>query len=620
MVKNNAQRFFSNIRLGWKLSILIVLIVLMMGFMTNYFVRLSLKPVLREELSKKGFTIASTLAANALEPILLENQIKLQQLLHNTKAGDKDVRYAFVLDGSGKIVAHTFKKGFPRRLAEINIPEPGKPYRIQRLDSEEGFIDDIAVPILEGKAVFVRVGITETFITQTISSIEQSVIGVTVLTSLAGMILAFLAVNFLLVPLGNLARGVREFGEGKLKSRITSESNDEIGMLVQFFNTMADNLSSLITEVQNSAEALETEKNQLAVTLHSIGEGVITTDIEGKIVLVNKAAEKLTGWDQYEASGQRFDNVFRIIDEYNRKHHENPVTTVLAIGKTVTLYEGIILLSRDSSEYLINASVAPILDSNNNILGTVLVFQDVTAERKMEEELIKAEKLESLGLLAGGIAHDFNNILTGILGNISLARRYIDEKSMAGNRLTAAENACTRAQGLTQQLITFARGGAPIKQKVYMNELLQETVHFVLSGTNVKCDFSLADDLSPVEVDKGQMSQVISNLVINAVQAMPEGGKVNISSENTHLTDSDHMDPLPEGLYIKITVSDRGCGIPQTKTGRIFDPYFTTKKGGSGLGLTSTYSIIKRHGGAITVDSQAGKGTTFTFFLKALTS
>ncbi len=618
MLKSNAQRFFSNIKLGWKLSILIVLIVLMMGLMTNFFIRTSLKPVLHEELNRKGITIATTLAANALEPILLENHIKLQQLLHNTQAGDKDVRYAFILDRNNKVVTHTFNRGFPRKLAEINSSLQDKPYRVVHIDTEEGLIEDIAVPILEGKAGMVRVGISEAFVKKTISSIEQGVIGVTVLTSLAGTILAFFAVNFLLVPLGKLSRGVREFGEGNLESRITSESNDEIGMLAQFFNTMADNLCSLITQVQNSAEALETEKNQLAVTLHSIGDGVITTDIEGKIVLVNKVAEKLTGWNQYEASGQRFDNIFRIIDEYNRKHYENPVTTVLAIGTTVTLYDGIILLSRDSSEYLINASVAPILDSNNNILGTVLVFQDVTAERKMEEELIKAEKLESLGLLAGGIAHDFNNLLTGILGNISIARTYIDKESKASSRLTAAENACMRTQGLTRQLITFARGGAPIKQKVSMNELLRETVHFVLSGTNVKCDFSLADDLSPVEVDKGQMSQVISNLVINAVQAMSERGKVNISSENTRFTDSDQTAPVPEGLYIKIMVSDHGCGIPQTQISQIFDPYFTTKKGGSGLGLTSTYSIIKKHGGVITVDSQAGKGTTFTFFLKAL--
>jgi signal transduction histidine kinase/ActR/RegA family two-component response regulator len=248
--------------------------------------------------------------------------------------------------------------------------------------------------------------------------------------------------------------------------------------------------------------------------------------------------------------------------------------------------------------------------------ATLIFVRDITERKQLEEERQRVEKLESIGTLAGGIAHDFNNLLTGILGNITLAQRYVEPESQVADRLLEAERASLRAKDLTQQLLTFSTGGAPVKKTASIAELLQESATFALRGSKVRCEFSLPDDLWPVEVDEGQMSQVITNLILNADQAMPGGGTINIRAENTVIKGKGDL-PLPKGNYIKITVKDQGIGIPKKHLAKIFDPYFTTKQKGSGLGLATAYSIIKNHGGYITVESEVGVGTTFYIYLPA---
>ena len=234
----------------------------------------------------------------------------------------------------------------------------------------------------------------------------------------------------------------------------------------------------------------------------------------------------------------------------------------------------------------------------------------------MEDELLKAQKLDSISLLAGGIAHDFNNILTSILGNISLAKM-IRDPQVIENKLINAENACEKAKGLTQQLLTFSKGGLPVKELTCLDKILKDSALFASSGANTKCEFSIPDDLWWVEIDKGQINQVISNLVINANQAMPNGGVISISAMNVILEYLKHNLPLKEGNYVKVSISDHGIGIPDDIMPKIFDPFFTTKPKGNGLGLSTCYSIIMKHGGYITVDSQNGIGTTFSFYLQA---
>ena len=249
----------------------------------------------------------------------------------------------------------------------------------------------------------------------------------------------------------------------------------------------------------------------------------------------------------------------------------------------------------------------------------VLVFRDITERQRNEAERRKAEALEQLGLLAGGIAHDFNNLLTAIIGNISLASLLLPSDNELTARLIDAKNASMRARDLAQQLLTFARGGAPIKKTASIGKLIQDTVSFSLRGTQSRSEFDFGQDLWPAEIDPGQISQVIANLVVNADQAMPNGGTLRVSCDNFNYTPATGpvISDLSPGEYIRISIHDEGVGIPNEYLKRIFDPYFTTKAKGTGLGLATTYSIVKNHNGLITVNSELHSGSTFTVYLPA---
>lgn len=375
-------------------------------------------------------------------------------------------------------------------------------------------------------------------------------------------------------------------------------------------------LHRMLTERQQTEEALAAEKERLAVTLRSIADGVITSDTEGRIVLMNRVAEELTGWSQSEARGKSLGEVIHILDERTRQRRLSPGEAMLQSGRANSSSSQVILVARDGRERLISESSAPIRDQDGKIRGAVLVLRDVTEKRKLEDELLKVERLESLGVLAGGLAHDFNNILMAILGNLSLARLYAPPGDRVHERLEAAEKAALRARDLTERLLTFARGGAPIRSMASIAELIRDSAGFALTGSNVRCEFSLPEDLWPVEVDRGQIGQAIQNLIINADQAMPDGGIIRVRAENVIVTDQMPL-PLSPGKYVKVIIADQGMGIHREHLGKIFDPYFTTKPKGSGLGLTTAYSIIRRHGGHIAVDSQMGRGTVITFYLPA---
>ena len=384
---------------------------------------------------------------------------------------------------------------------------------------------------------------------------------------------------------------------------------------LELLSFVSDNIA-LAIERKRAEEAFAAEKERLAVTLRSIGDGVISTDIEGRIVLMNKVAEELTGWNESDAVGKPIAEVFQIYNESSRKHCVNPVDKVIKSGMIIELSNHTMLISKDGTERIIADSGAPIRDKNSIIIGVVLVFRDVTEQRKMEEELIKATKLESIGMLAGGIAHDFNNILTAITGNVSLAKTRTDPEDEMFEMLTDVENASKRARDLTLQLLTFSKGGAPIKKTTSIANLIVNSVNFALRGSNVRCGFSIPDNTWTVEVDEGQMIQVINNLIINADQAMPDGGLIQVQLENTKLA-KDQIPCLNEGNYIKFSVTDNGIGIPDKFIHKIFDPYFTTKEKGSGLGLATSYSIVKKHDGHIIVESVIGTGTTFYVYLPA---
>lgn len=372
-----------------------------------------------------------------------------------------------------------------------------------------------------------------------------------------------------------------------------------------------------ISALKAAESELAAEKELLRITLQSIAEGVITSDVDGRIVLLNEVAELLTGWSQEEAQGKPVCEVFWLITDSNRQDCINITSEALKAGAvSLDTTSEAILVSQDGSERWISLNAATIESMAGDIQGVVVAFRDITAEKTMEAEVQKARKIESLGVLAGGIAHDFNNILTGIVGNISLAKMLSPPDSRAVETLSRAESACHRAQGLTHQLLTFAKGGAPIRKTISVVDLITETAVFSLRGSNVRCDLRIDEDLWMAYVDAGQISQVMSNMVLNADQAMPGGGLITVAAKNCELG-ADATVPVKPGKYIVVTITDAGCGIGQEMQERIFDPYFTTKAKGSGLGLASSYAIVKKHEGHIEVHSTPGRGSTFTVYLPA---
>lgn len=380
--------------------------------------------------------------------------------------------------------------------------------------------------------------------------------------------------------------------------------------------TLVDTNRHLAEESRARLQAMQQladERQRLTVTLRSIGDGVIATDTAGTVVLLNGIAEKLCGWEEKDALGRPLTEVFQLVDSRSGETVTNPVETVLATGELVELANHVVLISRDGSRYRIADSGAPIVDLDEMIIGAVLVFRDVSEKERLEEEAFRAQKLESLGVLAGGIAHDFNNILTAIQGHVVLARYSLTGEQKATAMLAAAETALQRAAGLARQLLTFAKGGVPVRTTMMLGDLVRESSDLTLRGANVRAEYNIADDLWPAEVDGGQISQVIRNLVLNGRQAMAEGGVLRIFCGNF----KGAPPGLSEGNWVRIDIADQGPGIAADLQLRIFDPYFTTKKEGTGLGLAICHSIVRKHDGTITVESEAGKGSVFSVFLPA---
>ncbi len=414
--------------------------------------------------------------------------------------------------------------------------------------------------------------------------------------------------------LSGLQRRRKEL-EGLVVAR-TSELSDEVAERRRAEQEVRRLNEELEARVARRTAELQAETERLSVTLRSIGDGVIATDTDGRVALMNRVAEQTTGWPFAEARSRPLGEVLRLVDRHTRAPLSDPAQGVLRGGAGTLEIRSALLLTRDGRELVVSDSVAPIRDPESRIIGAVLVFRDVSEKQRIDEQLQKAARLESLGLLAGGIAHDFNNLLAGIFGHIELARRDAPGETPVAERLRAALEVMERARGLTQQLLTFTTAGQPVTAPVALGALAQDAARFALAGSNVECVFELPKDLWPALADGRQIGQVIDNIVINARHAMPAGGTVEVAASNVTLREHNPQG-LPAGRYLKLAVSDHGPGIPRELQARVFDPFFTTKPTGTGLGLAVSYSIVKRHGGQIVLASTPGSGTTVTLFLPA---
>jgi len=392
--------------------------------------------------------------------------------------------------------------------------------------------------------------------------------------------------------------------------RVMLIREEKTGKPTKFIGAATD-----ITERKRAEEALREseERYRALIELGSrVDEAVVMLqDTEDKMavhVFVNDEWTRITGYSREELlTISMLDLIHPRYREAAAERHQRRMK-----GEVIPDLLEISITRKDGTEVPVEVTYAS--TTYKGKIAYVGYIREITERKKLEEERQRASRLESLSTLAGGIAHDFNNLLTGILGNVSLAKRYVEPDSKAAARLTEAEKASVRAKDLTQQLLTFARGGAPIKKNVSIGQLLVDATRFALRGSNIGPEFSLSDDLWPVDIDEGQINQVLTNLIINSGDAMPQGGTIQVSARNLSSREARSLKLTP-GKYIGIDISDHGVGILPEHLNRIFEPYFTTKQKGSGLGLATVYSIVRNHDGHITVESEVGIGTTFHIYL-----
>ena len=397
------------------------------------------------------------------------------------------------------------------------------------------------------------------------------------------------------------------------------ELDDKTLIKLDPIGIVSDSFCQVLEHLHDTNEKLRVAHDELQAIFDSAPIGVLVLDRDRRILTCNRNAEKHLLRGDVDILGRK---CYEVICQSQELPDQSLLPDQCLFPDQCLLYramqEGTTCRQQDwlIDDRNYDVIATPVRDDEGNISCVVLVYDDVTSQRQLEHEMARSLKLESLGLLAGGLAHDFNNFLAAILNNVTLARLHTEPTSKACSWLQKTEDAASRAQHLTQQLLTFAKGGLPVVQEVAIDKLVCDSVSFALSGSNVQCNFSIPHDLRPVKVDPGQIDQVIRNLIINANQAMPGGGKIEVLCRDRTVTENDTSLITP-GNYVVFTISDNGVGIAPENLNKIYDPYFSTKVDGNGLGLAISHAIISKHQGHIMVKSELGVGTSFEILLPA---
>ena len=558
---------------------------------------------LHQSLDDKGRAVALTLARQATAPLLANDSLSLQRMVDKLRDDIPDLLYAFILSPQGEVLAHTFGRDFPPDLRNANPVSAEGPVRHRHLSTVQGMVHDTAVAVLDGAAGVVRVGFAEDKIAALLHRTSRAIFLTTLFLGIFGILLAFLLGTMLTRPLTDLARTVRAFGQGDFSARTHVTGDDEIGELGRAFNLMAHDLARTITEMREA-------QDRLAAIFENAAVGITLSDPQGYIVQVNPAFARMLGQDEAEIVGRHISEVTMPEDRGSqRKKYQ-----ALLQGETDHVHFQKRYLHRQGRPVWAQVTLSLLRDQEGRPTMVIGMIEDISYRKLLEEEHLKRGRLESISVLAGGIAHDFNNLLTAILGNLILAQHKKPDDESFQELLASAEKAALHAKELTDKLLAFASEGTPSKTILHPCEVLEETCRLLLAGTNVRFELHCAADLAPVTANRRQVEQVFQNIIKNSLQAMPEGGTIEVRAENTELGSKAS---LPAGRYVKLTFTDQGHGIATEHLDKIFDPYFTTRNKGDGLGLALSYAIIKNHGGLITVSSQPGRGTSFVVYLPA---
>ena len=614
-----------------KILLVIVGLCAAIGLISSMFLEMEIHEKLHQDLKEKGLFIAKQLAKASVDPILTDSHLLLNMVLQEFRESDHDVAYVYIRGTDGRILAHTFSDGFPEDFLELpDAPLKGDSVRLEHYRMNNEVVGDFAVPILRGELGMAHLGISEKAMLHDIGKFVLMLQGLLLLLSLAGGAVAIMVASTITRPLRSLTRAAASIGDGNFQEVVDVNAGaDEVGQLSRAFNAMSRRLAQYHAEVVRSQEELEKEIAEQRQTeealrqseemFRSLSENssdfIIRFDRDLTHLYVNRAYAEFVGRPAVQITGKDLQALW--FDPRERSQIEEKIHSVFETGRSRQWEMEII---RRGGNMFLDWRVSPEQREGKRTGSVLTVCRDTSLKRRLEQKHIRVQNLESLGTLAGGIAHDFNNLLTMVFGNIDLALMHMERNTRIASWLREAAKASEQAQYLTGQLLTFSKGGTPVKKAGSIDVTLGSAVTFALSGTNIRSSIAVPRDLWPLEFDRGQMTQVFSNIVLNAIQAMPNGGSLQVVAKNERFETETTLLPAV-GPYVCISFRDTGQGIEPDMLSRVFDPYFTTKgltaHRGAGLGLSICHSIVQRHGGYIGIESEPGKGTVVTVYLPA---
>lgn len=613
---NHSNSFLANLPIKWKFSLVVVPILLLMGLATTVSIERHLADAFYKELLEDSQSIGNAMASEVASHLLAGDREGVKNLITNAIGLEKDLAYIYVIGPDGKLIAHSFTGPFPAEIRNIaNTSQTADPDHTI-ISLPEGKIHDMRVA-LSGRGLGVlHVGMSEAALKGPQNQARSTLLAVTLLVSLLGLVGMMFMIRLITKPMADLAGAVEAIGSNRLNVKLAT-SDDEIGQLARAFNRMSADLLASQARREASERARGESEELYRSLLDNINLGVSMINKDFEVIVANAALGRMLNRLPESLMGRKCHLEF---EKRNEVCPHCPGVKAMLSGRS----EEVETIGRreDGSAMEILVRAFPVRNKHREITGFIEIVSDITDQRQVEEVQQRIKSIETIGQLAGGLAHDFNNLLTAIIGNIELAGIGVDPDQDTAARLAAAGKACEQARRLTNQLLTFAKGGLPVRKLAYLPTILDESCHFSLSGSSLRYILDASDNIWPVEIDSVQMSQVIHSLLDNAREAMSANptGKIFVVAENVELEPDTRL-PLPPGPYVKVAIVDEGRGISPEILSQIFNPYFTSKgmgaQKGTGLGLTICHSIIHKHGGLITVDSNEMRGATFTIYLPA---
>jgi PAS domain S-box-containing protein len=585
------------------------------------------RAVIISEIERRGEALARNLAAISYGPLLLYNFTALEQNVVRV-AAEHDVVYAVVLDADGKVAAHS---RYPERVglllhgaAHERAAGAVEPLTQETVTNAGKAVYDFAVPVLvDGrKWGTVRLGLSKGRMEAELRRTRLELGALTLVTLLLGSVAAALMARRIARPVQQLAAGAAAISRGELNQRIEPSTGDEIGRLAAAFNHMAVQLLQQRTALEEAHDGLRRQFDELTDLksytdniLGSLTSGIVTIDLDGRVVTLNPAAELLTGFFRGEAAGRYCTELFAHTPEISDLLTETLTSHLPITSVPLTLRR------RNGSRLPIEFSTAPLKGGEGKDLGAIGVFRDVTLVRQLESDLRRSDRLAALGTLAAGLAHEIKNPLTSLLTFSRHLDRKVDDPNFRERFRNVVPRELERINGIVERLLELARPSRMTFTLVRLPELLERALELYveqLDEQHIEIVRAYARDFPPIQADKDALYRVFVNLIANALDAMPRGGRLTVRAGWVGTGDPVRPARRRPVSRVKVEIEDTGVGIEPSDTDRIFNPFYTTRDSGTGLGLALAHKIVEDHGGAISFESVPGRGTTFTIVLSLI--